>query len=189
MWVKQFIIMVFLFFRPIVSVFKVHTSKMFSTCSISKGIIIGAGRIGTHLYESNNQQDILMKRKDVFPVTDEKSTSGPIYVCVRNDDLEKVIESIPMARRNDLVFVQNSVLAPVLQKYHLDHTNCTQALIYYGITKKGDPPIDGKTDVNPEGLTAVTGKWSQDFANRLAQTGLSCHIYDYPTWQVAMVCS
>lgn len=29
-----------------------------------------------------------------------------------------------------------------------------QVLVYFAVAKKGDPPIDGKTDVNPEGLTA-----------------------------------
>jgi hypothetical protein len=31
-----------------------------------------------------------------------------------------------------------------------------QVLVYFAVAKKGDPPTDGKTDVNPEGLTAGT---------------------------------
>lgn len=29
-----------------------------------------------------------------------------------------------------------------------------QVLVYFAVAKKGEAPIDGKTDVNPEGLTA-----------------------------------
>ena len=30
----------------------------------------------------------------------------------------------------------------------------TQVLVYFAVAKKGEKPTDGKTDVNPEGLTA-----------------------------------
>lgn len=147
------------------------------------GIIIGAGRIGNHLYKANGQQDLLLTRNDPFP---QKLNTCPIYVCVRNDDLEKVIYNVPISHRSDMIFVQNGIIEPILRKYYIDDCS-TQALIYYGIAKNGDTPIDGKTDVNPERLTAVTGKWSHDFKNRLANTGLACHIKDRQTFQVAMV--
>jgi hypothetical protein len=35
-------------------------------------------------------------------------------------------------------------------------------------------------------LTAVTGKWSQDFANRLLNAGLSCKILNKHDWEIAM---
>lgn len=31
---------------------------------------------------------------------------------------------------------------------------CVQVLVYFAVAKLGDKPTDGKTDVNPEGLTA-----------------------------------
>ena len=51
-----------------------------------------------------------------------------------------------------------------------------QALVYFAVSKKGETPIDGKTDANPEGLTAVTGKHAQAFAARLAHGELSCKV-------------
>lgn len=60
-------------------------------------------------------------------------------------------------------------------------------MIYLAVSKKGEKPIDGITDLNPEGLTAVTGKWAEDFALRLKKAGLSCHVLDRPTWQAAML--
>ena len=49
-----------------------------------------------------------------------------------------------------------------------------QVLVYFAVAKKGDLPTDGKTDVNPEGLTAAFGKHAQTFADRLAIADLSC---------------
>lgn len=40
-------------------------------------------------------------------------------VCTRNDDLEDVISRTPPSRREDLVFLQNSVLGPLLEKHGL----------------------------------------------------------------------
>ena len=34
---------------------------------ITRGIIIGSGRIGLHLYETNQRKDILLTRRDPFP--------------------------------------------------------------------------------------------------------------------------
>ena len=45
----------------------------------------------------------------------ESSTSGPIYICTRNDDLEAIIEKTPLNRREDLVFLQNGMLSPYLE--------------------------------------------------------------------------
>ena len=51
-----------------------------------------------------------------------------------------------------------------------------QVLVYFAVAKMGASPIDGKTDVDPEGLTAATGKHAAAFAARLAAGGLSCKV-------------
>lgn len=48
--------------------------------------------------------------------------------------------------------------------------------MYFAVAKLGDAPIDGKTDTNPEGLTAATGKHAEAFAARLAGGDLSCKV-------------
>lgn len=151
---------------------------------IHRGIIIGSGRIGSHLYESNQRTDFLLRRNDPFPINNFPD-SCPIYVCTRNDDLEEVILKTPETRRKDLIFLQNGVLIDLLKKHQLEDN--TQALIYYGIAKKDDPAIDGKTELNPEGLTCVTGKWAEDFAERMRQANLSCKILSKKEWSQAMV--
>lgn len=151
--------------------------------SVKGGIIVGGGRIGNFLYESNGKKDVLLSsREDSIP----SESSGPIYVCTRNNDLDQIIDKTPVNRRKDLVFLQNGILTDYLQGKGLE--NNTQALIYFAISKKGEKPIDGITDLNPEGLTAVTGEWAEDFAQRMKQANLTCNVYDYKTWEAAMVC-
>ena len=48
--------------------------------------------------------------------------------------------------------------------------------MYFAVAKLGDAPIDGKTDTNPEGLTAAVGKHAEAFASRLASADLSCKV-------------
>ena len=55
----------------------------------------------------------------------------------------------------DLVFLQNGMLQPWLDSRGLGDN--TQVLVYFAVAKLGDTPTDGKTDVNPEGLTAGKG--------------------------------
>jgi hypothetical protein len=84
---------------------------------VTKGIIIGGGRIGTYLYESNNEKDIFLNSRantvsDVDPLG--KGSGRPIYVCTRNNDLDEIIRNTPLSRRKDLVFLQNGILEPYL---------------------------------------------------------------------------
>jgi hypothetical protein len=53
---------------------------------------------------------------------------------------------------------------------------CLQVLVYFAVAKKGDAPTDGRTDVNPEGLTAAYGPQAATVAARLHAAGLSCKV-------------
>ena len=122
--------------------------------AIMDGTIIGAGRIGNMLFESNAKKDALVSRDDSFST--KLAPSGPIYISTRNKDLEEIIAATPKARLPDLVFLQNGILTDYLAGKGLQDN--TQALLYVAVAKKGEAPIDG-----PEGYTSVTGKWAQDF--------------------------
>jgi hypothetical protein len=76
--------------------------------------------------------------------------------------------------RADLVFLQNGMMEPWLESRGL--SEATQVLVYFAVAKLGDPPQDGKTDANPEGLTAASGKWASAMASRLHAAGLSCKV-------------
>ena len=53
-----------------------------------------------------------------------------------------------------------------------------QVLVYFAVAKKGEAPLDGKTDRNPEGLTAAWGPHAESVAQRLQDNGLSCKLPD-----------
>ena len=84
----------------------------------------------------------------------------------------------------DLVFFQNGMLEPWLQSKGL--SDADQVLAYFAVSKLGEPPIDGKTDTNPEGLTAAYGKWASAVAGRLHAGGLSCKVKNLFFWLVLL---
>lgn len=51
------------------------------------------------------------------------------------------------------------MLDPWLQSKGLNDAN--QVLAYFAVSKLGEPPVDGKTETNPEGLTA----WQMGFCS------------------------
>lgn len=76
----------------------------------------------------------------------------------------------------DLVFFQNGMLEPWLESKGLNDAD--QVLAYFAVSKLGEPPVDGKTDANPEGLTSAYGKWASAVAGRLLAGGLSCKVME-----------
>lgn len=56
-------------------------------------------------------------------------------------------------------------------------------LVYFAVAKLGDKPIDGKTDVNPEGLTAAYGLHAAAISERLQRGGLSCKVCAGVGWR------
>lgn len=138
--------------------------------------IVGMGRIGNLLRSLGDGTDKIITRGEEIP----PDAPGPIYLCTRNDSLEQLVSRCPEPRREDLVFLQNGMLEPFMQRYGVSEN--TRANVYFAVTKIGADPEDGLTELNPEGLTSVTGKWEGAFAARLDKAGLSCKIlkrHDY----------
>jgi hypothetical protein len=134
-------------------------------------VIIGAsGRIGGMLSEAGNAEDVIVARGEKIP----PDAPGPVYVCTRADALEDIIVNCPDEKREDLVFMQNGMLEPLLRRHNV-HEN-TRVNLYLAVSSVGAKPIDGVTASNPEGLTSVTGKWADAFAERLGKLDLSCKI-------------
>ncbi|KAF5466887.1 hypothetical protein F2P56_016770 [Juglans regia] len=144
-------------------------------------VIVGGGRVGRAFQDMGNGQDFLVKRGESVPLDFE----GPILVCTRNDDLEAVLQATPPSRWNDLIFVQNGMLEPWLQSKGL--SDADQVLAYFAVSKLGEAPVDGKTDTNPEGLTAAYGKWASAVAARLHAGGLSCKVLNKEAFQKQML--
>lgn len=72
------------------------------------------------------------------------------------------------------MFLQNGMIEPWLESRGL--SEATQVLVYFAVAKLGEAPLDGKTDLNPEGLTAASGKWAPTVAARLHSADLSCKV-------------
>eukprot|EP01018_Ginkgo_biloba_P007144 Gb_27951 [translate_table: standard] len=68
------------------------------------------------------------------------------------------------------------MLEPWLESKEL--VRASQVLVYFAVAKLGEAPTDGKTETNPEGLTAAFGKWASAIATRLNLAGLSCKVLD-----------
>lgn len=138
-------------------------------------VIVGGGRLGEALAKMGLGDDVVLRRGEAFP---SDAPRGPIYVCTRNDALETVIASVPEDRHEDLIFVQNGVLMPFLEEKLKPGLPLTILLVYFAVAKKGEPPLDGKTDTDPEGLSAVNagGKWAREVHWRLTSSDLACRI-------------
>ncbi|PSC76819.1 hypothetical protein C2E20_0698 [Micractinium conductrix] len=143
-------------------------------------VIVGGGRVGQSLADMGAGADVVVKRGQ--PVT---GPAGPIVVCTRNDDLQAVVDATAPERRQDLVFIQNGMLQPWLDERGLG--DATQVLVYFAVAKQGDAPTDGKTDVNPEGLTAAYGRHAAAVAARLHAAGLSCMVLEKPEFTKCML--
>ena len=124
-------------------------------------IIVGAGRVGTAL-ASFTDRSLLVRRGEPIP-----SDPGPIIVCTRNDSLTAVLSCIPQDRREDLIFVQNGMLHSWLQENSL--SSCTQALLYFAVSKRGETPVDG-------GGSVVCGPRASAFASLLRAGNIQCTV-------------
>ncbi|KAK9714245.1 hypothetical protein RND81_06G081100 [Saponaria officinalis] len=158
-----------------------HCISMATNNKVVPAVIVGGGRVGRALQDMGNGDDLVIKRGEVVPL----DFDGPILVCTRNDDLEGVLELTPRPRWTDLVFFQNGMLEPWFQSKGLGDAD--QVLAYFAVAKLGEPPIDGKTDTNPEGLTAAYGKWASAVAERLQAGGLSCKVLEKDAFQKQML--
>ncbi|XP_071731818.1 uncharacterized protein [Rutidosis leptorrhynchoides] len=160
------------------------TTSMAAASTATKvipSIIVGGGRVGQALQQMGGCQDLVVKRGEPVPV----DFPGPILVCTRNDDLDAVLQSTPQSRWSDLVFFQNGMLEPWFESKGLGDAD--QVLAYFAVSKLGEPPVDGITDTNPEGLTAAFGKWGPAVAARLQAGGLSCKVLEKEPFQKQML--
>jgi hypothetical protein len=133
--------------------------------------IVGGGRLGRALYGAMGfEGDVLLKRGESIPA----GSTGPIHVCVPNDELTAVLDACPDKRVEDLVFWQAPWIEPVLKRYAL--TENTQVCAYFFIPAVDKEPVDVTTDVQPEGLSTVTGKWATAVIQRLARQELTCKV-------------
>ncbi|KAF5758058.1 hypothetical protein HanXRQr2_Chr16g0725011 [Helianthus annuus] len=162
--------------------YKPITSMVGAPTKVIPSIIVGADiSLGKALKEMGTGQDLVLNTGEPIPI----DFPGPILVCTRNDDLDAVLESTPQSRWSDLVFFQDGMLEPWFESKGLIDAN--QVLPYFDVSRPGEPPVDGITDVTPEGLTAAFGKWAADVASRLHAGGLTCKVLEKEPFQKQMM--
>ncbi|PXF39551.1 hypothetical protein BWQ96_10752 [Gracilariopsis chorda] len=152
---------------------------------IKPAVIIGRGRIGS-LFNIKTaftgwrwilnfffKRDVVLGRHDFIP----ESYTGPIFCCVRADVIATRINACLQSKREDLIFMQNGHIAPILERTGV-LSSCTRAVFYFRVPAVYELPTDGVTDKDPQGLTVVYGKWAKQVKNRLLYHNLSCNIVD-----------
>jgi hypothetical protein len=136
-------------------------------------VIVGAGgRVGAMFAFAGAQagfDDVFVRRGDQIPV----NAPGPVYLCVRAEDLEAILEACPEEKKDDLVLMSNGMTEGLYRKHGVDKN--TRANLYLAC-QSGKKPIDGRTDSNPEGLSSVCGKWADALVQRLATVDMNCNV-------------
>ena len=101
-------------------------------------IIIGAGRVGGALAERASKAGLahtLVSRSEGWHAI--PSTDTPIFVAVRNDDLDAVLERVPASAHGRLVLTQNGMLRPWLAQRGL--AGNTRGLLFFAVSSRGAP--------------------------------------------------
>jgi len=158
-------------------------------------VIVGGGRVGEMLRGAGGGDDVVVGRGGKIPETHEGLDSFPIYVCVPNSELEGVIRSCPSSKLDDLVFVQDGMIEPILKKYALCGNENTQMLPYFTLFSKGGRPQDSLVDLGTDafgeakyaGETSICGKWAGALKQRLDRLNLHSRILFYRDWRRAML--
>ena len=148
---------------------------------------------------------------------DRRKGVGAAHLPLSGVTLPLLLAESELGASADLVFIQNGMLQPWLDQEGLGDTTqvgylwrppphaCVvhmqasglrrrfpdsragQVLVYFAVAKKGEMPTDGKTDLNPEGLTAAHGVHAESIARLLHSNGLSCSLPSRPDFVKAML--
>lgn len=127
-------------------------------------VIVGGGRMGRAIFAMGDGWDVLVGRLDPFP---EDAPVGPIYMCTKNDDLKAAIAKVPTKRHEDMVFVQEGDLGPLLVEELAPGLPVTQVL-FWG-SRSRNPVASVRTEFDLKGINCVGahGKWAEEVNVRM----------------------
>lgn len=140
-------------------------------------IIIGAGRIGGALAAASPLPCTLVTRDRGWEALLEPA-GDPLLVCVRNDDLEAVVERVPAMRRADLVFVQNGMLDGWLAAHGL--ADSTRGVLFFAVAARG-------AAIDAGGVSPFTGPHAPALADWLISLGVPAQAVDRPRFAAIML--
>lgn len=132
--------------------------------------IVGAGRVGLALQRRAEAAGVAgaLWTRSASPGWEMRG-DAPILVCTRNDDVAAVVERVPVARRADLVFVQNGMIRPALQRLGLGAA--TRGLLFLAVPARGD-------DVAPGGVSPLCGPRAAEVAAWMGRVGVPAEAVD-----------
>ena len=131
-------------------------------------IVIGAGRVGEALRRASTRCGAscrIVSRTTGWSYLEEEG-GVPVLVAVRNHDLDEVISKVPRHRRDDLVFLQNGLFDPLLDRHDLG--GCSRGLLYFAVPRWGDDLACGQTSwfTGPQGERVTS--WMQGLGVKAA---------------------
>jgi len=122
-------------------------------------------------------------------------TDFPVYMCVSASELAAAIdESCPDEKRDDLVFLSDGFLEPILKARGLCRKENTQATLWVSVGDKGKM-YDERTSMGPNGAgvtewcgeSLCTGKWAGALVERLESGEVYCKELFYRDWRRYML--
>lgn len=116
--------------------------------------VIGNGRIGGALAAWEAGDPRVLGRRDDWRALE--TSTGPIVVTTRNDDLDGVFDRIPGHRHGDAVLIQNGMLRPWLDARGV--VDVTRGLLFFAVSQRGAAPQPGGESpfVGPHAAAMVT---------------------------------
>ncbi len=123
-------------------------------------IIVGAGRVGGALARRAENKGVsceLVTRTDGWGSI--ARTSAPIFVAVRNDDLDGVLEKIAPEHHPRLVFTQNGMLRPWLERMAL--ADASRGLLFFAVATRDAPLIPGSDSLFTGPMADAVVAWLQ----------------------------
>jgi hypothetical protein len=105
--------------------------------------IIGMGRVGGALVRRGTERGVECTgiSRDQGWESLEAPAGTPVIVSTRNDDLDRVLDRVPVHRHKDLVFVQNGMLRDWLAGRGLE--GATRGLLFFAVASRGATPVPG----------------------------------------------
>lgn len=148
-------------------------------------VVIGPGRVGSAFLRAAASQGVptcALTRADLASgaAFENVPPGSPLLVATRADALQAIIDATPEALRDDLVFIQNGMILPLLRQNRLDHV--TQGLVYFAATSREGP-------VEPGAPTLFWGHHAVALARLLTAAGIPARVVDHPAdaaWEIAV---
>lgn len=149
-------------------------------------VVVGNGRIGLAFAQMAGSRTRLISRGQVVASERDGEGAFPIIVSTHCSNLEAVLEKTCKSRWKDLVFVQNGMLQPWLQRHSLQDN--TQVLLFMSATPENPLKPKGRMLVQHGGRNSCAwGRWASTVAGIMQRGGLQCSTLSHEQFLEVMI--